>query len=76
MKLCDRCAKNKEVIYLESASFGLCKKCISSLLRMETTYMNNRGVSYRGQQMQEEFHAKYMKQIKDLEELIKFMHEH
>ena len=76
MKLCDRCAKNKEVIYLESASFGLCKKCISSLLRMEATYMNNRGVSYRGQQMQEEFHAKYMKEIKDLRELVKFMSEY
>jgi len=76
MKLCDRCAKNKEFIYLESASFGLCKECISLLLRLETTYMKNRGESYRGQQMQEEFHTKYMKEIKDLKELIKFMHEH
>ena len=76
MKLCDRCAKNKEYVYLESASFSLCKECISLLLRLETTYMKNRGESYRGQQVQEEFHAKYMKEIKDLKELVKFMHEH
>tara|TARA_R100000008_G_scaffold26582_1_gene14544 strand:- start:1892 stop:2116 length:225 start_codon:yes stop_codon:yes gene_type:complete len=74
MKLCDRCRKNEEVIYLESASFGLCKKCISLLLRMETTYMNKK-FFYR-QQKQEELQAKYMKKIKDLKELVKFMSEH
>ena len=80
MKLCDRCRlkdfkeKDEEVIYLESESFGLCKKCISSLLRMETTFMS-KSWFYR-QQRQEELQAKLRKEIKDLKELVKFMNEH
>lgn len=75
MKLCDRCAKNKEDIYIEDIDFRVCKKCISIILSLETTYMRYRGESYRGRQTKEEFHAKYMKEIKDLKELVKFMTE-
>ena len=80
MKLCDRCTKNNGDIYLKDKNTSLCKKCITVLLeernKFRIMYVDEmKKASHRAASAQV-FHAKYMKEIKDLEELIKFMHEH
>ena len=47
-----------------------------ALLRLEQTHMKMSGDSYRRRQTHDEYHAKYMKEIKDLRELVKFMSEY
>ena len=80
MKLCDRCTKNNGDIYLKDKNIRLCKKCITGIIEERAKYWKMyideiRRVKHRAETAQV-LHAKYQKQIKGLEELIKFMHEH
>jgi len=73
---CYSCKKNTEDIYLEDIDIRLCKKCITKLVKERQNHIRSYKKANFHRKTNQEFHAQYMKEIKDLKELVKFMHEH
>ena len=73
---CYSCIKNTEDIYLEDIGIRLCKKCITKLVEERQKHIRLYKKANFHRKTNQEFHTKYMKEIKDLKELVEFMQTH